>query len=93
MAQPAFVHLVTIQGDAEAQIVRGILESGAVRVLLSTDVPHSVYPINVDGLGMVRIQVPADKLEKARARLDSARKAGLILLNGVSDLEEDQEES
>jgi len=86
MEPPKFVDLVRIQGDPEAQIVRGILESEGFAVRLCTAVPHAVYPINVDGLGMVRIQVAAQDFEGARARLDDARKAGLYFLNGVLGL-------
>ncbi len=55
------------QSDIEASIVRGLLESHGIHSLTSSDVPHSVFPLSVDGLGEVRIAVrPADADEASR---------------------------
>ena len=54
------------QSDAEASIVRGLLETHGIRALLSSDVPHSVFPLTIDGLGEVRLVVRADEADEAR---------------------------
>ena len=53
--------------DIEAQIVRGLLEAHGVMSVMSSDVPHSIFPLSLDGLGDVRIAVhPGDAEEAVR---------------------------
>src|SRR5882762_10031479 len=53
--------------DIEAQIVRGLLASHGVTSVMSSDIPHSIFPLSVDGLGEVRIAVHhAEALEAQR---------------------------
>jgi len=53
--------------DVEANVVRGLLEAHGIRSLLSSDIPHSVFPLTIDGLGEVRISVnEADADQAAR---------------------------
>ena len=65
-------HLVTdlvvifrTHSDIEAQIVRGLLEAHGVMSVMSSDVPHSIFPLSVDGLGEVRIAVHPGEAEEA----------------------------
>ncbi|MCK4237287.1 MAG: DUF2007 domain-containing protein [Candidatus Krumholzibacteria bacterium] len=51
------VEFTSVQGDMEAEIIRGVLESEGIKVLIKSDIVHSVHPITVDGLGEVRIYV------------------------------------
>ena len=53
-------------GDQEALIVKGLLESEGIECSLSSDIPHSVVPVNIDGLGTVRIAVSENDAERAR---------------------------
>jgi ribonuclease-3 len=47
--------------------VRGLLEAHGVMSVMSSDVPHSIFPLSVDGLGEVRIAVhPGDAEEAVR---------------------------
>lgn len=59
--------------DIEASIVRGLLEAHGVHSLISSDVPHSVFPLTIDGLGEVRIAVRADEADEARRIIESHR--------------------
>jgi ribonuclease III len=53
--------------DIEAQIVRSLLEAHDMLSVMSSDVPHSIFPLSVDGLGEVRIAVhPGDAEEAVR---------------------------
>ena len=59
--------------DIEAQIVRGLLEAHGVMSVLSSDVPHSIFPLSVDGLNEVRIGVHASDAGDAQRIIASHR--------------------
>jgi ribonuclease-3 len=61
------------QSDVEASIVRGLLEANGVMSIVSSAVPHSIFPLTVDGLGEVRISVRADEADDARRIIDDHR--------------------
>jgi ribonuclease-3 len=61
------------QSDIEASIVRALLESHGVMVSLSSPVTHSVFPLNVNELGEVRIAVRPDEADEARRIIESHR--------------------
>ena len=43
--------------DVEASIVRALLEANGVPSVVASDVPHSIFPLTVSGLGEVRLSV------------------------------------
>jgi ribonuclease III len=51
--------------DIEASIVRGLLEAHGIWAAASSDLTHAVFPLSIDGLGEVRISVPAADAEAA----------------------------
>jgi ribonuclease-3 len=53
--------------DIEASIVRGLLEAHGIYAALSSDLTHAVFPLSIDGLGEVRVSVPASQADEARA--------------------------
>ena len=53
----------------EASVVRGLLETRGMRALVASDVPHSVFPLAIDG-GEVRVSVRADEAARARKLID-----------------------
>ncbi len=59
--------------DVEASVVRGLLDTHGIRALLSSDVPHSIFPLTVDGLGEVRLSVRSDEAEAARQLIEDYR--------------------
>ena len=59
--------------DVEASIVRGLLEANGVMSIVSSAVPHSVFPLTVDGLGEVRISVREDDAEEATRIIETHR--------------------
>jgi ribonuclease-3 len=61
--------------DVEASIVRGLLEANGVMSIVSSAVPHSVFPLTVDGLGEVRISVREDDAEEAIRIIETHRSA------------------
>jgi ribonuclease-3 len=59
--------------DIEAQIVRGLLESHGVTSVVSSDIPHSIFPLSVDGLGEVRIAVHHSEAKEAHQIIEGHR--------------------
>jgi ribonuclease III len=57
----------------EARVVRSLLEAHGVMSVVSSDVPHSIFPLSVDGLGEVRLSVHPDDAEEARRIIESHR--------------------
>jgi len=60
----------------EARVVRSLLEAHGVMSVVSSDVPHSIFPLSVDGLGEVRLSVHPDDAEEAR-RIIASHRSGL----------------
>jgi len=70
---PDLVVVFRTHSDIEAQIVRGLLESHGVMSVMSSDVPHSIFPLSVDGLGEVRIAVHPQEADEAQRIIDAHR--------------------
>ena len=62
--------------DTEAELVRGILESYGIPCRLSSEIPHTVVPLTVDGLGEIRVAVPSEAVGEARRILQEHLNAG-----------------
>jgi ribonuclease-3 len=53
--------------EIEARVVRGLLETHGIASVISSDLPRSIFPLAVDGIGDVRISVrPEDADESER---------------------------
>lgn len=61
----------TVNGEIEARVLKSVLEAAGIRVELQIEAANKVIPVTVDGLGAVRILVPADSLDEARMILDT----------------------
>jgi ribonuclease-3 len=61
------------QSDVEASIVRGLLDAHGIQAIVSSDVPHSVFPLTVNALGEVRIAVHPADADEARHVIASHR--------------------
>ncbi len=59
-------------GMTQANIVRGRLATEGIPVLFQYDAAGTIYAITIDGLGEVRILVPADLLDRARSVLSQS---------------------
>ena len=59
--------------EIEARVVRGLLETHGIASLLSSDVPRSIFPLAVDGIGDVRISVRTDDADEAQRIIASHR--------------------
>lgn len=60
-----------VQGQLQAEILRGLLEAQEIKVWLNQEGAGAAYGINVGPLGAVEILVPSSKFEEARRILDA----------------------
>ena len=70
---PELVVVFRTASEIEARVVRSLLEAHGVMSVVSSDVPHSIFPLSVDGLGEVRLSVRRDEAEDAKRIIDSHR--------------------
>ncbi|MCM3881065.1 MAG: ribonuclease III [Vicinamibacterales bacterium] len=59
--------------EIEARVVRGLLETHGIASLVSSDLPRSIFPLAVEGLGDVRISVRPEDAEEATRVIESHR--------------------
>src|SRR5512147_1264351 len=64
---PPLAVVFRTHSDIEASIVRGLLEAHGIYAALSSDLTHAVFPLSIDGLGEVRVSVPAGQADEARS--------------------------
>ena len=53
-------------GEAEAQVIQGLLESYGIPSLLRSHAAHSVHMFAADGMGEVKVMVWESQAEEAR---------------------------
>jgi len=68
--QPGLVVVCVTSGLLQAEIIKGKLEANDIPALLEYESLGPVMGLTVDGLGQVRVMVPEDKAETARALLE-----------------------
>lgn len=56
--------------DIQAEQIRELLESNGIGCQIASDVPHSVFPLTLDGLGEVRIAVLEEDAVRAKELID-----------------------
>jgi hypothetical protein len=67
--EEGLVELISVQGEMDAQLLVGILESEGIEVLMKSNQTFSALPFTVDGMGAVRIMVKKVDLEEAKTIL------------------------
>jgi ribonuclease-3 len=70
---PNLVVIFRTHSDVEASIVRGLLEAHDIPSVVSSDVPHNIFPLTVNGLGEVRISVLEQEADEARRIIEGHR--------------------
>ncbi len=58
-----------VPGQMEAQIIKGRLESEGIPVVLKYEAVGAIFGLTINGLGEVRVMVPAQAAEAARSAL------------------------
>ena len=69
--QDRYVHLDTVEGKLQAEIVRGMLAAHGIETLLSQESAAAVYGFGIGPMAEVEILVPLEQLDEARKLLDS----------------------
>ena len=72
-------------GDTEADVVRSLLESCGIPASKDSDISHIAYPLKYDGLGEVRLRVPAALADEARRVIEEAREQGRVTGDALQD--------
>ncbi len=65
--------------DSEASVIKSLLESYNIPCHYSSELPHRIYPMSVEGLGEIRIFVPAAFAQEASQILEDHRRHGAPL--------------
>ncbi len=60
------VEVYLARSEAEAQVIRGLLESHGIPCLLKSNAAPSVHVFTIDGMGEVRLMVWEEMAEEAR---------------------------
>ena len=81
--EPAVANVLLMRtwSDGEALLLRQLLGSYGIPCQVVSDVPHAVFPLSVDGLGEIRILVPASRLDEARSLLADHLRNGLEIVH------------
>lgn len=61
----------TANGEMEAQAIRSALEAAGIPAELKIEAAQKLFAVTVDGLGAVKVLVPADRLEEARSIIEN----------------------
>ena len=69
------VTVYVAQGQLQANVIKSRLESEGIPVVLQYESLGVVFGFTVDGLGQVKVMVPAPLEEQARAILQEAEEA------------------
>ena len=70
---PDLVVVFRTSSGIEAEIVRSLLEAHGILSVVSSDVPQSIFPLSVDGLGDIRLAVHPSESEEAERVIESHR--------------------
>jgi Putative prokaryotic signal transducing protein len=71
MTEEAWVLLDKVQGQLQAEILKGLLEAQGIMVWLNQEGAARAYAVEVGTLGMVEILVPSGVIDKARQVLEA----------------------
>jgi len=68
--QAKMIEVYRATGEAEAQIIKGLLESNGIHCLLRSNAAPSVHVFAIDGMGEVKVMVGESVAEKARRLIE-----------------------
>ena len=71
MSEQTWKTVISIQGELQAEILRGLLEAQGIPVQLSQEGVARVYGLGVGPLAEVDILVPANKFQAAQEIIES----------------------
>ena len=69
------VEVYRASGEAEAQVIKGLLESNGIPCLLKSNAAPSVHMFTIDGMGEVKVMVWESVAEEARQLINGEARA------------------
>ena len=63
--------IYTANGEMEAQAIRSALEAAGIPAELKMEAAQQLFAVTVNGLGAVKVMVPADRMEEARSVIEN----------------------
>jgi hypothetical protein len=66
MPDEEWIYVDQVQGQLQAEIIKGMLEAQGIMVWLNQEGVAHAYAIEIGSLGTVEILVPSSQVEKAR---------------------------
>jgi len=79
MDKSAPVVIARAWADSEASVIKSLLESYDIPCHYSSELPNRLYPLATEGLGQIRVFVPASLAEEALRILAEHRRHGAPL--------------
>ena len=67
------VEVYRANGEMEAQVIQGLLETYGIPCLLKSNAARSVHAFAVDGMGEVRVMVREQMADKAKSLIKGRR--------------------
>ena len=82
MSKGKWVSVSRIQGDLQAELLRGLLEAQEIPVLLSREGAGRAFGLTVGPLGEVEVLVPEPFTQEAKTIIEMYKKGNLENLDG-----------
>jgi hypothetical protein len=70
-ANDKLIKVYTAHGEMEAQVIKGLLETGGIRSLMQGNAAMSMQPFVMDGMGEIKIMVMETQAEEARKIIEA----------------------
>ena len=83
MSKSKWTSIIKVQGDLQAELIRGLLEAQEITVLLSREGAGRAFGFTVGPLGEVEIMVPEEFAQEAKSIIE-------MYEGGAFDISEDE---
>jgi hypothetical protein len=70
MTEDKWELITTVSGELQADLLRGLLEAGGIKVFLNQEGAGKVYGLTMGPMGEVQVLVPENQSEVARQIVD-----------------------
>jgi hypothetical protein len=93
MTDEEWILVDTVQGQLQAEILRGLLEAQGIRVWMNQQGAAHAYAVNIGTLGAVELLVPTNSVDQARQVLEAYYRGDFENMElDESEIEEDTDE-
>jgi hypothetical protein len=93
MADEEWILIDTVQGQLQAEILRGLMEAQGIMVWMNSQGAAHAYALSVGTLGAVELLVPTNSADQARQILEAYYRGDFNDIElGESDIKEETDE-